>query len=68
MLEEAKSDLPPNFKIIYSMGSRQDQSDLLCVLLPTTRVGIPQNNIKHFKKRLGERTFSQAQEERTRKK
>lgn len=96
MLEEAKPDLPPNFKIIYSMGGRQDhlvdkdtmrhadvfpdleslheagymsqdQSDLLCVLLPTTRVGIPQNNIKHFKKRLGEKTFSQAQEERSRK-
>jgi len=93
MLEEYT--LPVNFRVIYSMGGRQDhlvdkdtmrhadvfpdleaieeagymsqdESDLLCVLLPTTRVGIPQNNIKHFKKRLDGRTFSQAQIDRTR--
>lgn len=98
MLEDAKAEQywPANFKIVYSMGGRQDHlvdkdtmrhadvfpdleaieaagymsqdpSDLLCVLLPTTRVGIPQNNIPHFKKRLDGRTFSQAQQERSRR-
>lgn len=93
MLEDAGPELPPNLKVIYSMGGRQDhlvdkdtmrhadvfpdldaiaaagymsqhESDLLCVLLPTTRVGIPQNNIPHFKKALDGRTFSEAQAER----
>lgn len=93
MLEDAKPNLPSNFKVIYSMGGRQDhlvdkdtmrhadvfpdldaiaaagymsqhESDLLCVLLPTTRVGIPQNNIPHFKKGLAGRTFAEAQQER----
>lgn len=41
--------------------------NLLCVLLPTTRVGIPQNNIPHFRKKLDGRTFSEAQRERVRK-
>lgn len=44
----------------------QHESDLLCVLLPTTRIGIPQNNIPHFNKRLAGRTFSQAQRDRRR--
>lgn len=96
MLEDARPLLPANFKMIYSMGGRQDhmvdkdtmrhadvfpdleaieeagymsqhQSDLLCVLLPTTRVGIPQNNIPHFKKGLAGRTFSEAQQDRQRR-
>jgi len=96
MMEEAKSDLPPNFLICYSMGGRQDdlidpetmrhadvfpdleaiddagylsqhESDLLCVLLPSTKIGIPQNNIPHFRKGLAGRSFSQAQQERRRR-
>jgi hypothetical protein len=35
----------------------QEESDLLCVLLPTNRVGVPANNIKHFLKRMGNSTF-----------
>jgi len=41
----------------------QDASDLLAVLLPTNRVGIPANNIKHFNRRIAGRTFSQMQSE-----
>lgn len=44
----------------------QTDSDLLAVLLPTTRVGIPANNIPHFKKRMGEQSFSQVEASLTR--
>lgn len=42
----------------------QDPSDLWCVALPTTRVGIPQNRLPAVRKRLGARTFGQVQAER----
>lgn len=38
----------------------QDASDLLAVLLPATRIGIPANNIRHVNKRLNGRRFSEA--------
>jgi len=61
------ADVFPDEEAINAAGyMSQHRSDLLAVLLPTTRVGIPQNNIKHFKKRLGGRTFAQAQAERVR--
>lgn len=61
------ADVFPDLEAIESAGyMSQHASDLLCVLLPTTRIGIPQNNIPHFKKRLDGRTFSQAQEDRKR--
>jgi hypothetical protein len=63
------ADVFPDLEAIDEAGYlSQHPSDLLCVLLPTTRVGIPQNNIKHFKKRLGDKTFSEAQTDRARKK
>ena len=61
------ADVFPDIDSIEAAGyMSQHESDLLCVLLPTTRIGVPQNNIKHFKKKLDGRTFSQAQEERKR--
>ena len=39
----------------------QSASDLLCVLLSTSRIGIPANNIKHFVKKMQGRTFSEIQ-------
>ncbi len=42
----------------------QEASDLLCILLPTTKVGIPANNIAHFKKKMAGRTFGDLQVER----
>jgi hypothetical protein len=41
-------------------------SDLLAVLLPTTRIGIVANNIPGYNKRLAGRTFSEAQQDRVR--
>ena len=62
------ADVFPDLESIEAAGyMSQHQSDLLCVLLPTTRVGIPQNNIPHFKKQLNGRTFSQAQQDRRQK-
>lgn len=59
------ADVFPDLESIEAAGYiSQHESDLLCVLLPTTKIGIPQNNIPHFKKRLDGRTFSQAQEDR----
>jgi len=42
----------------------QEESDLYAITLPTTRVGIPANNIPHFKKRQAGRTFGQMQQDR----
>lgn len=44
--------------------SNQDESDLWAITLPTTRIGVPQNNIAHFKKKLAGRTFAQAEDDR----
>lgn len=35
--------------------------DLLCVVSPSTRVGIPANNIPHVKKKIGGQTFGQVE-------
>lgn len=37
----------------------QSMSDLHAILLPTSRIGIPANNIRHFRKRQGSETFGQ---------
>ena len=48
----------PNVEAVTSAGYEdQTINDLYCVLLRTNRVGIPANNIKHFKKRMGADTF-----------
>lgn len=62
------ADVFPDLEAIEEAGyMSQHESDLLCVLLPTTRIGIPQNNIPRFKKRLEGRTFSEAQSDRARR-
>jgi len=42
----------------------QEASDLYAVCLATTRVGIPANNIRHFRKRQGGETFGSLQQAR----
>lgn len=42
----------------------QDESDLLAILLPSTRIGIPANNIVHFNKKMAGRSFSELETER----
>lgn len=46
----------------------QDASDLLAITLPTNKIGIPANNIKHFNKKMAGRTFGELQRERDEKK
>jgi len=59
------ADVFPSLEEIWQAGYfSQHESDLLCVLAPSVKIGIPQNNIPHFRKGLAGRTFSEAQEDR----
>jgi len=63
------ADVFPNEAAILDAGyGNQDASDLLAITLPTNKIGIPANNIKHFNKKMAGRTFSQLQNERRMKK
>jgi len=54
------ADVFPSEAAIAEAGYfSQDDNDLLCVLAPSNKVGIPANRIRHFQKRQGERTFGQ---------
>ncbi len=65
---ERHAEVFPDVKSMEEAGySNQDDSDLLAILLPTTRIGIPANNIPAFNKKLDGRTFGQLQEERDKK-
>lgn len=58
------ADVFPDEAAIAEAGYySQDANDLLCVVAPTNRVGIPANNIPHYNKRLAGRTFSQVEAE-----
>jgi hypothetical protein len=59
---ERHADVFPSFEVMESLGyTSQEENDLLCVLLPTTRVGIIANNIPHFNKKMAGRSFSELQ-------
>lgn len=54
------ADVFPDEASIEAAGYQsQDESDLLAVLAPSTRIGIPANNIRHFNRRLAGRRFSE---------
>lgn len=55
---------PDDAAILDAGYMNQSASDLLAITLPTNKVGIPQNNIPQFKKRLAGKTFGELQEER----
>jgi hypothetical protein len=55
---------PDDVAILDAGYMNQDASDLLAITLPTTKIGIPANNIKHFNKKMDGRTFSALQNER----
>ena len=55
---------PDDAAILDAGYMNQSASDLLAITLPTNKIGIPQNNIPHFKKRLAGRTFGELQQER----
>jgi hypothetical protein len=42
-------------------------SDLLAITLPSNKIGIPANNIKHYNKKMAGKTFGELQTERNRK-
>jgi hypothetical protein len=44
--------------------ANQEESDLLAATLPTNKIGIVSNNIKHLQKRQGSKTFGNLQNER----
>jgi len=59
------ADVFPDDAAILEAGySNQDASDLLAITLTSNKIGIPQNNIPQFRKRLAGRTFGQVQKER----
>jgi hypothetical protein len=54
------ADVFPNSDALELAGYySQDSNDLLCVVAPSNRIGIPANNIPHFNKKMAGRTFSQ---------
>lgn len=62
------ADVFPDEEAIAAAGYySQDANDLLCVLAPSNRIGIPANNIPHFRKRMAGRTFSEMEAERPRR-
>lgn len=62
---ERHAEVFPTEEMLINAGyMNQDESDLLAILLPTTKIGIPANNIPAFNKKLDGRTFGQLQEER----
>lgn len=61
------ADVFPDSESLAAHGYySQDPHDLLCVVAPSTRVGIPANNITHLKKRQGTATFGQLEANLTR--
>ena len=61
------ADVFPDADAIEAAGyADQTANDLLCVLHPNHRIGIPTNNIPAFRKRQGDRTFGQMEAELTR--
>lgn len=54
---------PDDAAILDAGYGNQDASDLLAITLPTNKIGIPANNIKHFNKKMAKRTFGEIQKE-----
>lgn len=58
--DDRHADVFPSTQAIIDAGyTSQDAVDLLAVLLPTTRIGIPANRIPAFNKRMAGRRFSE---------
>ena len=56
------ADVFPDDAAILDAGyMNQDASDLLAITLPSNKIGIPANNIRHFNKKMARRTFSTLQ-------
>lgn len=56
------ADVFPSLEALQEAGyTDQEASDLLAATLPTNKIGIVVNNIKHLKKRQGQETFGSLQ-------
>lgn len=56
------ADVFPSLEALQEAGyTDQEHSDLLAATLPTNKIGIVVNNIKHLKKRQGQETFGSLQ-------
>lgn len=65
---ERHADVFPSLDAMIKAGySDQEPSDLWAVTLPTTKIGIVQNNIPHYKKKLQGKSFGEAEIERSKK-
>lgn len=65
---ERHADVFPSLDAMIKAGySDQEPSDLWAVTLPTTKIGIVQNNIPHYKKKLQGKSFGEAEIERSQK-
>ena len=63
--KDRHADVFPTMEALESAGyTDQEHSDILAALLPTNKVGIIVNNIKHLKKKQGDGTFGSIQKER----
>ena len=63
--KDRHADVFPDDAAILDAGySNQDASDLLAITLPSNKIGIPANNIKHFNKKMAGKTFGALQQER----
>jgi len=59
------ADVFKDIEAIEAAGySDQSASDLLAITLPSNKIGIPANNIRHFNKKMAGRTFAELQAER----
>lgn len=54
---------PDEQSIIDAGYFDQSADDLLAVTAPTNKIGIPANNIRHYLKRMGTKTFSELQDD-----
>jgi hypothetical protein len=62
--KDRHAEVFPNDAAILDAGyQNQEASDLLAITLPTNKIGIPANNIRHFNKKLAGRTFGEVQTE-----
>lgn len=63
--KERHADVFPTMEMLENAGyTAQTDNDLYAVLLPTTRIGVPANNIPAFKKIMQGRSFSEIQKNR----
>lgn len=63
---ERHADVFPTAEALDASGyTDQSASDLIAVLAPAVRIGIPANNHQHIRRRMGEQTFGTIQTRRT---